>query len=66
MTRSLVNRLTMRQNHWSVGAFCQTYCRILTLHHTIEGQRLFRDLLSHLDCQEEQLLGAIGASSIVM
>lgn len=42
--RSLVNRMTMRQNYWSVGAFCATYCRILTLHHTIEDQRLFRDL----------------------
>ncbi len=42
--RSAVNRMTMRQNYWSVGAFCATYCRILTLHHTIEDQRLFRDL----------------------
>ena len=42
--RSMVNRMTMRQNYWSVGAFCATYCRILTLHHTIEDQRLFRDL----------------------
>jgi hemerythrin-like domain-containing protein len=45
--RSLVNRMTMRQNYWSVGAFCATYCRILTLHHTIEDQRLFRDLGEH-------------------
>jgi hypothetical protein len=45
--RSLVNRMTMRQNYWSVGAFCASYCRILTLHHTIEDQRLFRDLRSH-------------------
>jgi hypothetical protein len=43
-TRSLVNRMTMRQNYWSVGAFCAAYCRILSLHHTIEDQRLFRDL----------------------
>jgi hypothetical protein len=42
--RSLVNRMTMRQNYWSVGAFCAAYCRLLTLHHTIEDQRLFVDL----------------------
>jgi hemerythrin-like domain-containing protein len=120
--RSLVNRMTMRQNYWSVGAFCATYCRILTLHHTIEDQRLFRDLrdddaslapvlerlseeheviagllgrldraligmvdepgavgparteamalsaalLSHLDYEEEQLLGPLGRSSIIL
>jgi hemerythrin-like domain-containing protein len=120
--RSLVNQMTMRQNYWSVGAFCATYCRILTLHHTIEDQRLFRDLrdddtalapvlerlsaeheviadlldrldralvtmvdspgdvgpaqaeaavvsealLSHLDYEEEQLLGPLGRSSIIL
>jgi hypothetical protein len=120
--RSLVNRMTMRQNYWSVGAFCATYCRILTLHHTIEDQRLFRDLreddaslapvlerlseeheviaalldrldraliemvdqpgevgparaeaaalsaalLSHLGYEEEQLLGPLGRSSVIL
>jgi hypothetical protein len=120
--RSLVNRMTMRQNYWSVGAFCATYCRILTLHHTIEDQRLFRDLrdedgslspvlerlseeheviadlldrldralvrmveepgavgparveaaalsdalLSHLGYEEEQLLGPLGRSTIIL
>ncbi len=39
--RSMVSRLTMRQNLWSLGAFCSSYCRILTVHHTIEDQRMF-------------------------
>jgi alkanesulfonate monooxygenase SsuD/methylene tetrahydromethanopterin reductase-like flavin-dependent oxidoreductase (luciferase family)/hemerythrin-like domain-containing protein len=42
--RSLVNELTRRQNHWTVGAFCATYCRNLTLHHTLEDDVLFDEL----------------------
>jgi hemerythrin-like domain-containing protein len=42
--RSLVNRMTMRQNYWSLGAFCASYCRLLTLHHTIEDHHMFASL----------------------
>jgi alkanesulfonate monooxygenase SsuD/methylene tetrahydromethanopterin reductase-like flavin-dependent oxidoreductase (luciferase family)/hemerythrin-like domain-containing protein len=44
--RSLINRMSMRQNYWSLGAFCAQYCRVVTVHHTIEDQRLFPDLRS--------------------
>jgi hypothetical protein len=43
-TRSLINRMTMRQNYWSLGAFCAAYCRVLSIHHTIEDQHLFSTL----------------------
>jgi alkanesulfonate monooxygenase SsuD/methylene tetrahydromethanopterin reductase-like flavin-dependent oxidoreductase (luciferase family) len=46
LARSLINRMSMRQNYWSLGAFCATYCRVLTLHHAIEDANLFVDLLS--------------------
>nr|WP_205864242.1 LLM class flavin-dependent oxidoreductase [Planosporangium mesophilum] len=39
--RSLINRMSMRQNYWSLGAFCASYCRVVTLHHTIEDQHMF-------------------------
>jgi hypothetical protein len=39
--RSLISTMTMRQNSWTLGTFCETYCRILTVHHTIEDQRMF-------------------------
>jgi hemerythrin-like domain-containing protein len=42
--RSLINRMSMRQNYWSLGAFCASYCRIVTVHHTIEDQHMFVDL----------------------
>ncbi len=42
--RSLMNRMTMRQNYWSLGAFCAQYCRVVNLHHTIEDQHMFPGL----------------------
>ena len=26
--RSYINRMTIRQNNWTLGAFCETYCRV--------------------------------------
>ena len=46
IARSLINEMSMRQNYWSLGAFCATYCRVLTIHHTIEDSNLFVDLKS--------------------
>ncbi len=42
--RSLINQLTMRQNYWSLGAFCAAYCRVVSIHHTIEDEHMFVDL----------------------
>ncbi|MET8230611.1 LLM class flavin-dependent oxidoreductase [Micromonospora sp. NPDC005298] len=39
--RSHINTMTMRQNRWTLGAYCESYCRIVTTHHTIEDQALF-------------------------
>ena len=42
--RSLINDMSMRQNYWSLGAFCATFCRVLTVHHTIEDVSVFPSL----------------------
>jgi hemerythrin-like domain-containing protein len=42
--RSYLNRMAMRQNYWTLGAFCAAYCRVLSTHHAIEDQRMFPDL----------------------
>ena len=42
--RSLINKMTMRQNDWALGAYCQSYCRVVTTHHTIEDQSMFPHL----------------------
>ncbi|KOX08113.1 5,10-methylene tetrahydromethanopterin reductase [Micromonospora sp. NRRL B-16802] len=46
--RSQINTMTMRQNRWTLGAYCESYCRIVTTHHTIEDQALF-PRLRHAD-----------------
>jgi alkanesulfonate monooxygenase SsuD/methylene tetrahydromethanopterin reductase-like flavin-dependent oxidoreductase (luciferase family) len=48
MARSEINKLTMRQNQWTVGAYCESYCRLVGLHHAIESTQLFPGL-SRLD-----------------
>jgi Luciferase-like monooxygenase/Hemerythrin HHE cation binding domain len=42
--RNEISKLTMRQNQWTVGAYCESYCRLVGLHHTIEDASLFTGL----------------------
>jgi alkanesulfonate monooxygenase SsuD/methylene tetrahydromethanopterin reductase-like flavin-dependent oxidoreductase (luciferase family) len=42
--RSEISKLTIRQNQWTVGAYCESYCRLVGLHHTIESTQLFPGL----------------------
>ena len=42
--RSVINTMTMRQNNWTLGAYCESYCRIVTGHHTLEDHSLFPHL----------------------
>ena len=42
--RSVINTMTMRQNNWTLGAYCESYCRILTTHHTLEDHSMFGHL----------------------
>jgi hemerythrin-like domain-containing protein len=42
--RSEINTMTIRQNNWTVGAYCESYCRLVTIHHTIEDQSMFPHL----------------------
>ncbi|WP_327010830.1 LLM class flavin-dependent oxidoreductase [Dactylosporangium sp. NBC_01737] len=39
--RSMINTMTMRQNAWTLGTYCESYCRVVTTHHTIEDVNLF-------------------------
>ena len=42
--RSAVNAMTMRQNNWTLGAYCEAYCRIVTGHHGLEDTGIFPHL----------------------
>lgn len=46
--RNLINQLTVRQNYWTLGSFCAAYCRIVTIHHTIEDQTMFPGLAARV------------------
>ncbi|GAB3196250.1 hypothetical protein GCM10027062_05070 [Nocardioides hungaricus] len=42
--RGVINEMTMRQNDWALGAYCQSYCRLVATHHTIETSSMFPHL----------------------
>jgi hypothetical protein len=42
--RSFISRMTIRQNNWTLGTFCETYCRVVTQHHTLEDRSVFPHL----------------------
>ena len=42
--RSALNAMTLRQNSWTLGAYCASYCRIVTGHHTLEDRSIFPHL----------------------
>ena len=44
--RGLLNTMTMRQNNWTLGTYCESYCRLVATHHTIEDMSMFPRLRS--------------------
>jgi hypothetical protein len=42
--RSVINTMTLRQNNWTLGAYCESWCRIVTGHHTLEDRAVFPHL----------------------
>ncbi len=49
--RSLLNEMTLRQNNWTLGAYCARYCATVTQHHRLEDVSIF----PHLRTAEESL-----------
>jgi hypothetical protein len=42
--RSHIATMTVRQNNWTVGTYCASYCRLVTTHHTLEDVSVFPHL----------------------
>ncbi|QLQ36062.1 LLM class flavin-dependent oxidoreductase [Micromonospora robiginosa] len=42
--RAALNAMTMRQNDWTLGAYCAAYCTVVTQHHGLEGASVFPHL----------------------
>ncbi|MEV0715951.1 LLM class flavin-dependent oxidoreductase [Asanoa sp. NPDC050611] len=48
--RSAINEMTLRQNNWTLGTYCESYCRLVTTHHTIEDASMLPNL-RHADAR---------------
>lgn len=42
--RAVLNEMTMRQNNWTLGAYCAAYCSMITQHHGLEDRAIFPHL----------------------
>jgi hypothetical protein len=42
--RSALNEMALRQNDWTLGAFCARYCRVVVAHHSLEDEAVFPHL----------------------
>jgi hypothetical protein len=42
--RSEVQAMSLRQNNWTLGAYCQSYCGFVNGHHTLEDTSVFPHL----------------------
>jgi alkanesulfonate monooxygenase SsuD/methylene tetrahydromethanopterin reductase-like flavin-dependent oxidoreductase (luciferase family) len=43
--RSALNEMALRQNDWTLGAFCARYCGVLAQHHGLEDDAIFPHLV---------------------
>jgi hemerythrin-like domain-containing protein len=44
--RSALNEMALRQNDWTLGAFCSRYCGVVAAHHGLEDTAIFPHLAS--------------------
>ena len=44
LARSHIHTMTMRQNNWTLGTYCDSYCQLVTTHHSLEDQGIFPHL----------------------
>lgn len=63
--RSQLNQLTMRQNKWTLGTYCQSYCRILTGHHALEDQAMF-PRLKRLDPELTDVVDRLAQEHVII
>ncbi|MET0559730.1 MAG: hemerythrin domain-containing protein [Solirubrobacterales bacterium] len=42
--RGALGEMALRQNDWTLGAFCSRYCRVVAQHHSLEDDSIFPHL----------------------
>jgi hypothetical protein len=57
--RALFNRMTIRQNNWTLGTFCESYCSAVSGHHSLEDASIFPHL-KQTDGRLTAVLGRLG------
>ncbi|MFN8215961.1 MAG: LLM class flavin-dependent oxidoreductase [Solirubrobacterales bacterium] len=63
--RSVLSEMALRQNDWTLGAFCSRYCRAVAQHHTLEDDSVFPHL-RRADPQLEPVIERLTAEHLVI
>ncbi len=63
--RSFITRMTIRQNNWTLGTFCESYCGHVTQHHTLEDRSVFPHLRAS-DARLGEVLDRLGTEHEVI
>ncbi len=63
--RSALNEMAMRQNDWTLGAFCSRYCHAVARHHGLEDDAIFPHLAAS-DDRLEPVIDRLAAEHLVI
>ena len=63
--RSALNEMAMRQNDWTLGAFCARYCNAVARHHGLEDDAVFPHL-ARSDARLEPVIDRLGEEHLVI
>jgi hypothetical protein len=63
--RSALGEMALRQNDWTLGAFCSRYCRAVAQHHGLEDEAVFPHL-ARTDPGLEPVIDRLGAEHLVI
>ena len=63
--RSALNEMAMRQNDWTLGAFCARYCNAVAQHHGLEDEAVFPHLAG-ADAELTPVIDRLAAEHLVI
>jgi hypothetical protein len=63
--RSALGEMALRQNDWTLGAFCSRYCRAVAQHHSLEDEAVFPHLKAS-DAELEPVIDRLGDEHLVI
>jgi alkanesulfonate monooxygenase SsuD/methylene tetrahydromethanopterin reductase-like flavin-dependent oxidoreductase (luciferase family) len=63
--RSALNEMALRQNDWTLGAFCSRYCGAVAQHHGLEDEAIFPHL-ARSDARLQPVIGRLADEHLVI